>query len=412
MGIEQLLKNAKDFNIRSENNFGKDESLEQVKNTFLLIDQLNNAMAFHELIYIDDKPDFIIRNMNQEYCNITGFDKKDIINKKLTELFANVSDPQLDRLRLYEMISIHGFDIEYTAFNKDLKPDKGGLWVKVHAYSPIKGTFITKFEDITEKIKTKENEKRLLEIERKYLEDQKELFHKSLENEANAIEIVKQGSHGIRTPIHNIIHFANIGFKKKDINYFDKILSIAKPTSKVIAAYTELSNIYLSLKEVKLSKQCLYETFLDYKKNYEPFYSNNRYNINIEKPDFQTDAIFDPKHLKFAFNHMIDDSIYHSKEISNVDIRFSETEFENILGLKKGIRIDFINDNENIPNREEIKEDIWMLNRLTPYTSTEFGVKLICLPICYKVLQAMNGTVCAKNNKEKGTTFSFILPYR
>jgi len=106
-----------------------------------------NAFALHRIILNDagEACDYEYINVNPAFVDFTGLKKEEVIGKRYTEIMPEASEDSTDWIALYGEIALTGksFTIErYTeAFAK---------WVRVNAYSPQKGYFVTVFQDITE----------------------------------------------------------------------------------------------------------------------------------------------------------------------------------------------------------------------------------------------------------------------
>ncbi len=110
-----------------------------------LYESMNDGMAIHEIIYLNDKPvDYIITEINPAYEKITGLSRNSTIGKKASELYGTGTPPFLD---IYARVATGGspeyFDTHFAPMDK---------YFSISVISPSNGKFATIFTDITERI--------------------------------------------------------------------------------------------------------------------------------------------------------------------------------------------------------------------------------------------------------------------
>jgi len=124
-----------------------------------LFDNINVAVALHEIVTDEnDNPiDLIWLDVNPTYEKLTGYNRADIIGKRLLDV---VPDFNKNKMEVYFKVVQTGKSITLIDYAEEL--DK--YW-DVKAYSPKKNQFAIAFTDITDRMKV---EKALLNSEKRF----------------------------------------------------------------------------------------------------------------------------------------------------------------------------------------------------------------------------------------------------
>ena len=123
----------------------------------LLFEHMLDGFALHKII-TDKKGvpiDYVFLRVNSAFEKLTGLKRDDILNKKVTEVIPRIEKDPANWISKYGKVALTGESIRFENYSKELKK-----WYAVSAYSPEKGYFVAIFEDITERKKREENEKK------------------------------------------------------------------------------------------------------------------------------------------------------------------------------------------------------------------------------------------------------------
>ena len=125
-----------------------------------LFDNMLNGFALHEIVLDKngEAVDYIFREVNNAYRQMTGLNSKNIIGKTVTEVFPGIEQDQVEWIRLYGEVAINEKEIRFEQYSDTLD-----RWYSILAYSPKKGFFATVIEDVTERKKAEEEKKRIEE---------------------------------------------------------------------------------------------------------------------------------------------------------------------------------------------------------------------------------------------------------
>ncbi|MCB1191964.1 MAG: PAS domain S-box protein [Leptospiraceae bacterium] len=144
----------------SEKEIIEEKIVENEKQYRHIFNSMYTGFAYHEII-LDDfgKPvDYRFLDVNPAFEKLTGFKKKDIINKTVLELFPDMEDIWLEK---YGEVALLGKPARFESYSHNFQK-----YFEVIAYSPQKNKFATIFNDITERKKIEKDliwQKTLLE---------------------------------------------------------------------------------------------------------------------------------------------------------------------------------------------------------------------------------------------------------
>ena len=103
--------------------------------------------AYHKIICDEDGVpcDYEFIEVNNSFEILTGFKGSDIVGKRITEIFPEVIDEEINLIELYGDIAINGGKKELKQYVKHLK-----RWYSVSVFSPERLWFVTQFIEISE----------------------------------------------------------------------------------------------------------------------------------------------------------------------------------------------------------------------------------------------------------------------
>jgi len=163
---EELEASNEELNAAFEELEAANEELIESQNEILkseekyrrLFTSNNDGICIHEVIYDDgNAADYRILDVNPVYEAVTGLKRKDVQNKKGSEIYGVGYPPYID---IYASVAETEVPAAFTTFFEPM-----GRHFFISVFSPGKGLFATVFKDITER---KEIENRLTESESRY----------------------------------------------------------------------------------------------------------------------------------------------------------------------------------------------------------------------------------------------------
>lgn len=166
----------------------------------LLVHNMHQGMAVHELIFDDDgKPvDYRFTYLNEKYEQLTGFNNKDVLGKTIHEVVPTISQKTISK---YSQVALTGNPIHFESYSRALK-----VYYEVDVYKSSENHFAVILADITErKLAQREILNKNKSLEKLHVEKDK-LF-----------SIV---SHDLRSPMNGILGLT--GMIKDEIDSFSK----------------------------------------------------------------------------------------------------------------------------------------------------------------------------------------------
>lgn len=130
------------------------------------------GFAYHKVVLDDEKNviDYIFLDMNEKFESMTGFNREEILNKRVSEVLPGIREERFDWISFYGKVAMNGETHDFTEYSEEL-----GKWYKVTTSSNKIGYFSTFTEDVTEEMSKIQE-----------LEDEKNRF----ENLSNDLDIV------------------------------------------------------------------------------------------------------------------------------------------------------------------------------------------------------------------------------
>ena len=235
----------------------QDALKESEKRFHSLFESMTEGVALHELVYaIDGNPiDYKIIEINPAFEMHTGIRSERAVNVLSTDLYKTDTPPYFE---IYKEVALTG---KPNAFESYFPPLRKHFTITV--FSPLKGTFATVFEDITDR---KRSEQNLLVSEEK--------FRTIAENLADVIYMTDEN--GILTYLSPST-FSTFGYLPEEIEdqFFGKFLC-EEELQEVIPLFYDIVNSGLKTKSVPIKAKHKDGNILDVEISSSAIYKNNQ----------------------------------------------------------------------------------------------------------------------------------------
>ena len=267
-----------------------------------------------------------------------------------------------------------------------------------------------------------------LQLHRNHLEQLVEektadlVIAKKIAEEANQAKSIFLAniSHELRTPMHAILNFSQMGEEKSKTagqeklhHYFSRIDTSGQRLLLLLNDLLDLSKLEAGRDVFNIKEHNLKLLIEKAVAELEGLAVNNGLDINIATTTISTMAEVDPAKIQQVINNILSNAIKFSPEGKKIDITFSPSflpsdEKDPEHSMRPAIAVSIADQGIGIPEKEqELVFDQFVQSSMT---ATGSGGTGLGLAICKEIIKGHNGTITAKNNSGEGATFTFVIP--
>ena len=244
------------------------------------------------------------------------------------------------------------------------------------------------------------------------LEEANTKIHSALKAKDNFLSNM---SHELRTPMHAIMAYSSMSIrridkwdKNKQKQNSMKIYKTGERLTKLLNNLLDLSKFENDKMVINYEKTSLIDIIQSVLLELGSLLDHNNLSLNINKPLHMEPILCDGEKISQVVTNLLSNAIKFSDNGStiNVDIKDCELSYNgNCIPAKK---ISIVDHGIGIPD-DELRT---IFNKFTQSRRTNKGAggTGLGLAICQEIIDSHNGIIMAMNNKEKGSTFYFILP--
>jgi signal transduction histidine kinase len=367
----------------------------QQKNTRVLFDSATTGIAYHEIIYDSSgKPiDYLIKNVNSQYEEILSIKKEKVVGKPATKVYKTEKAPYLD---IYSNVSENMESISFETFFEPMNK-----FFRISVIAPVKGEFITIFDDISEEkiaqVKLKESQKK---------------YKKAFERANFYRELFTHDISNIIQIIHSSVDiYLRLGKKrdksnKKDLadELMNRILKNTEKAIELIKTVRKISKIDESL-ILPLEQINFFDLLNDAIYNIQNAFKEKNIEVMIESK-IQNYTVLANELLLEAFENILNNGIkYNMNDEVKITINISQEENQE----KNYFRIEIMDNGIGI--KDQNKEKIFKKGQRRIKGAKGMGIGL---SLVKELIEGFNGKIWVENRIKtdytKGSKFIILLP--
>ncbi len=228
-------------------------------------------------------------------------------------------------------------------------------------------------------------------------------------------EFLSNISHELRTPMHHILNYSQLGIRKFNNITKDKLKHYFSQIRKTGDRLMVLLNDLLDLSKLESGKMDYQMDFFTVRKivdeisnELQPLANEKGVAINIDSADVETDVYCDDFRIRQVIQNLLSNAIKFSPEGKSIWISFEQEEF--ILEYSNGQALKVMIKDQGIGIPENELNAVFDKFIQSTRTRTGAGGTGLGLSICSEIIKAHGGRVWVTNNDEGGATFCFLLP--
>ncbi|MBS3795869.1 MAG: PAS domain S-box protein, partial [Candidatus Thorarchaeota archaeon] len=118
-----------------------------------LISGMVNAFAHHRIITDENgiPIDYVFLEVNEAFERMTGLSREEVLGKRVTEVLPGIDEEDFNWIKEYGKVALTGKRQTFEQYSEVLN-----RWYSVAAFSPLRGEFVTVFNEITDYVKNKQ----------------------------------------------------------------------------------------------------------------------------------------------------------------------------------------------------------------------------------------------------------------
>ncbi|MDA0780727.1 MAG: HAMP domain-containing sensor histidine kinase [Rickettsiales bacterium] len=221
-------------------------------------------------------------------------------------------------------------------------------------------------------------------------------------------------SHEIRSPMHAILNFAELGKKKTRegkadsvASYFNNIEDSCTRLLKVVNSILDISAIESGNVTYKIEKNSIIDCIDNVISDLDPLIKKKKIKVDTVRLQKKNDYYFDMVKLSVVLTNLISNAVKFSPNEANITVKVEDLVcFKAIQG--KCLKVSVIDEGVGIPKDElDIIFNKYNQSSVTKNNALGCGIGLA---ICKEVIEAHKGYIWAEKNVQSGSKFSFVIP--
>lgn len=378
----------------------------------MLVTQMNEGV-----VTLDQ--DFNITFFNSAVTRIFGYSQEELLHKSVMPFFeAQSLEDFMEDVESRSILKAGSMEVMLIKKNGEQIPMLAST-VPILTNDVLEGLIVI-LADISRLKKAekslKEHQENLeIKIEQRTHELRSAKTQAEIANQAKS-EFLANISHELRTPMHHILNYSNLGVTRADSVPLEKLIHYFRQIRKTSERLMFLLNDLLDLSKLEAGKMDYLIKATDLslliKETAEDFrtaLSEKQIRLDIEEPDFLPVTDCDRHKIGQVLRNLISNAIKYSPPEKTISVCFKQGTLQksvpNIIGLETII----IDKGIGIPETElELVFDKFSQSSKTKNGAGGTGLGL---PICKQIISDHHGEIWAEAAVKSGTIIHFTLPF-
>ncbi len=222
-------------------------------------------------------------------------------------------------------------------------------------------------------------------------------------------------SHELRTPMHAILGFSELGINKintlqteKLHTYFSRIQESGQRLLELLNDLLDISKFEAGRMKLEMNQQDLREAVDIVSEELSPLFVSRSQNIKLTVSG-NTLAVYDAGKITRVIRNLLSNAIKFSPTDSQIELYIDDASLLVEEGNRRvdGVAFRVSDQGRGVPDDElkSVFDKFVQSARNKEGSGTGLG-----LSICYEIIHKHNGIIRAENNKNGGASFYFIIP--
>ncbi len=224
-------------------------------------------------------------------------------------------------------------------------------------------------------------------------------------------------THELRTPMHHIYSFAQIGIqffngkKEKSLECFHKILNSCHSMMGLIDNLLDFSNLERGFYECSFTENDVLAMIDENIAGLEHSIDKKKIAITINSSKEDTKIICDRRGISQVIKNLLSNAIKFSRKNKSIQILIKSTSLPSTEddSTVPAVLVAVKDQGPGIP--EEELDQVFDKFTQSSRTKTGAGGAGLGLAVCYEIVKSHFGIIYVENNEGGGCTFTFVLPY-
>ncbi len=358
-------------------------------------------------------PDKTLTFANQAFCRHFHYEKDNLVGKifeyasEEDQLPSSIDNSVVSRERCLEVKE--GETRWYQWTDRAVFDNRNQLV----EYQSV-GADITKRKLAEEELKKHRNH--LQELVDEQTADLREAIEEAEEANLAKSEFLANMTHELRTPMHGILSFAQLGITKFDrlgkeklLSYFSKIDICGKRLMSLLNNLLDLSQMEAGKIIYHMREHNLLTIAKIVTMHFKEQLKGKNQAIKIIEPEVSTVLTCDHTRIEQVIHNLISNAIKFSPDDKEIRISFIEDTISLDDKTVSALKVVVKDQGVGIPEKE--LHSVFDKFSQSSRTKTGAGGIGLGLAICYEIVRSHNGVIKAENLSEGGAAFSMILPF-